>query len=103
MERASTFFGVTLESLTFFGVTLEFFGVSEGLLGPFVLISFRSYGGILIENSRVILPLGFADSAKLCFPFTSTESLFLIESSNPLMHYNIDEVMYKESFIFRDQ
>ncbi len=26
---------------------MEYFGVFQGLLGPFVLISFRSYGGIL--------------------------------------------------------
>jgi hypothetical protein len=47
MNQISTFFGLTLESLTFFGVSMEYFGVFQGLLGPFVLISFRSYGGIL--------------------------------------------------------
>lgn len=36
------FFGVTLESLPFFGVSMEYFGVSNRLFGPFVLISFRS-------------------------------------------------------------
>ena len=49
MNQISTFFGLTLESLTFFGVSMEYFGVFQGLLGPFVLISFRSYGGILID------------------------------------------------------
>ncbi len=36
-----------MESLTFFGVSVEYFGVFAGLFGHFVLISFRSYGGIL--------------------------------------------------------
>jgi len=36
-----------MESLTFFGVSVEYFGVFKGLLDLLVLISFRSYGGIL--------------------------------------------------------
>jgi hypothetical protein len=43
-----------LESLTFFGVSMENFGIFEGLFGPFVLISFRSYDGILISLRFVI-------------------------------------------------
>ena len=45
-----TFFGLTLESLTFFGVSVEYFGIFEGPNGPFVLISFRRYNGILNLN-----------------------------------------------------
>ncbi len=45
--KSTYFFGFTLESLTFFGVSMEYFGVSEELFRDFVLISFRSYGGIL--------------------------------------------------------
>ncbi len=41
------FFGVTLESFTFFGVSVEYFRVFKQLFGRFVLISFRSSGGIL--------------------------------------------------------
>ena len=40
-----------MESLTFFGVSVEYFGVFQRLWGPFVLISFRSYGGILSNCS----------------------------------------------------
>ena len=36
-----------MESLTFFGVSVEFFGVLDRLFGHFVLLSFRSYAGIL--------------------------------------------------------
>ena len=34
---------------------MEYFGVFQGLLGPFVLISFRSYGGILMISDRSLL------------------------------------------------
>jgi len=40
-----------MESLTFFGVSVEYFGVFQRLWGPFVLISFRSYGGMLSNCS----------------------------------------------------
>jgi len=36
-----------MESFTFFGVSVEYFGVFQRLFGDFVLISFRSYAGIL--------------------------------------------------------
>jgi len=36
-----------MESLTFFGVSVEYFRVFKQLFGRFVLISFRSYDGIL--------------------------------------------------------
>ncbi len=41
-----------MESLTFFGVSVEYFGVFKGLFGYCVLISFRSYGGILTFTKR---------------------------------------------------
>jgi hypothetical protein len=44
-----------MESRTFSGVTLEYFGVFQGLFGDFVLISFRSYAGIL--TTCVLSPL----------------------------------------------
>lgn len=34
---------------------MEYFGVFQGLLGPFVLISFRSYGGILMCVGHALL------------------------------------------------
>jgi len=42
-----------LESLTFYGVSMEYFGVSTRLFDHFVLISFRSYNGILIVGCAV--------------------------------------------------
>lgn len=62
MKRAPTFFGLMLESL-------PFFGVFEGLFGQFVLISFRSYGGILMcaffiieHKSRRVVHMGVTRS-----------------------------------------
>jgi hypothetical protein len=43
-----------MESLTFFGVSVEYFGVLDRLFGHFVLLSFRSYGGILMLFAIVI-------------------------------------------------
>jgi hypothetical protein len=45
--QAFTFFELMLEFLPFFGVSMEYFGISQGLFGDFVLISFRGYNGIL--------------------------------------------------------
>ncbi len=42
----------------------------------FVLISFRSYNGIPIDVVPIILPIGFVESAKLCFPFCSAKQCF---------------------------
>jgi hypothetical protein len=47
-KQGMTFFGLTLESLTFFGVSVEYFGILNPIFDHLVLVSFRSYNGILI-------------------------------------------------------
>jgi hypothetical protein len=42
-----------MESRTFFGVSMEYFGFSNRHFDRFVLISFRSEGGFLSENSTL--------------------------------------------------
>jgi hypothetical protein len=64
-RRATTFFAVSLESLTFFGVSVEYFGVFQRLLGLFVLISFRRYAGILISIKQ-----------RVCFSFHAIQERF---------------------------
>jgi hypothetical protein len=44
-----------MESLTLFRVSVEYFGVFQVLLGHIVLISFRSYGGILSHFENLSL------------------------------------------------
>jgi hypothetical protein len=44
-----------MESLTFFGVSMEYFGNFKELFGHVVLISFRTYRGILIDVLKAVV------------------------------------------------
>jgi hypothetical protein len=46
-----------MESLTFFGLTMEYSGNEMSTFPQIVLISFRSYTGILNPSRGVILPM----------------------------------------------
>ena len=50
---------------------MEYFGIFEGLFGPFVLISFRSYTGILTSSQMKQGPsfarCSYAPMSKGCF------------------------------------
>lgn len=76
-----------MESLTFFGVSMEYFGVSNRLFDHFVLISFRSYGGIL--TSPVIVELTgilFLAWKKYASPFGDVYAQRGISSCNKFLY-----------------